>query len=175
MRPARIYDYLVRSRARVLEATRGLPASDHARVFPIGLGTIGRTLTHIMISEWYYVQRMQQRVVPVYEKWPIRDEHPPPLATLEAAWRTQADETRAAIATLAGTAAWEAALSYEPEPDEGKTIVVTASPADIFTQLVLHEVHHRAQALNMLRQLGASAGEIDCNAMMYDQRDIPAG
>jgi uncharacterized damage-inducible protein DinB len=48
--------------------------------------------------------------------------------------------------------------------------VTIAGAADIFTQLVLHEVHHRAQAMNMLRQLGIAAEDIDYNTLMYRRR-----
>jgi uncharacterized damage-inducible protein DinB len=49
---------------------------------------------------------------------------------------------------------------------------VNASPADIFTQLALHEVHHRAQALNILRRLGVTfAEDLDYNALMYKRRE----
>jgi uncharacterized damage-inducible protein DinB len=51
-------------------------------------------------------------------------------------------------------------------------MIVTASPADQFTQLVLHEVHHRAQAVNILRHLGVeSLGDLDFNALMFPRRD----
>ena len=40
---------------------------------------------------------------------------------------------------------------------------------------VLHEAHHRAQALNMLRRLGVTIeGEIDFNATMYERRFVDA-
>jgi uncharacterized damage-inducible protein DinB len=31
----------------------------------------------------------------------------------------------------------------------------------------LHEVHHRAQALHMLRRLGIETGELDFNTLMF--------
>jgi uncharacterized damage-inducible protein DinB len=37
---------------------------------------------------------------------------------------------------------------------------------------VLHEVHHRAQAMNILRQLGVKLADIDYNAMMYTRREF---
>lgn len=49
--------------------------------------------------------------------------------------------------------------------------IVTASAADIFSQMALHEVHHRAQAMNMLRQLGATMEDIDFNALMLRRRE----
>lgn len=167
MEPLKIYSYLALARGRVLDWIRPLGPDAYAREFPIGRGTLARTLTHIMASEWYYVQRMQQQPVPAYEQWPIREEHAPALALLETAWNEQARRTRAAIAAVRD---WNASIEYQITNDDGKFEIVTASAADIFTQLALHEVHHRAQAMNMLRHLGVTVDDIDFNTMMYQRR-----
>jgi uncharacterized damage-inducible protein DinB len=49
---------------------------------------------------------------------------------------------------------------------------VSATKADIFTQLVTHEVHHRAQALNILRQFGVKLEDVGYSAMMYTRRAL---
>jgi uncharacterized damage-inducible protein DinB len=114
-----------------------------------------------MISEWYYVQRIRGGDVPPYEQWPIQEEHPPPFATLEAAWTKQADDTRVALGAVRD---WTTDIEYRVTDDDGRAQIVTASAADLFTQLILHEVHHRAQVLNMLRQLGVAAKDLDFNS-----------
>jgi uncharacterized damage-inducible protein DinB len=167
MDPLRTYDYLTRARQRIFDWTRPLSAEQYAREFPIGRATLARTLTHIMISEWYYVRRMEGRDVPSYEQWPIREEQPPPFASLEAEWNEQAGRTRAALGAVRD---WNAELEYCVTTDEGRRDIVNATPAEIFTQLVLHEVHHRAQAMNMLRRLGVPAEDIDFNTLMYRRR-----
>jgi hypothetical protein len=53
----------------------------------------------------------------------------------------------------------------------GRPVIVTVSPADIFAQLLLHEAHHRAQAMAMLRLLGVAAEDLDYNVLMYRRRD----
>ena len=55
-----------------------------------------------------------------------------------------------------------------------KTIVVTATTGDIATQLCFHEIHHRAQAMAMLRQLGIAAENLDYSLFMYRRREEPA-
>jgi uncharacterized damage-inducible protein DinB len=120
-----------------------------------------------MSSEWYYVERMQQHPVPPHDQWPIQDEKPPPFAALESAWTQQAVRTRAALNEVRD---WNTELEYPITTDDGHPQIITASPADIFTQLILHEVHHRAQAMNMLRQLGVRAEDLDFNALMYKRR-----
>lgn len=167
MDPSRIYDYLVLSRGRVLDRVRPLTAEQYAREFPIGRGTLARTLTHILGSEWYYVERMRGHDVPPYERWAIREENPLAFGALEAAWTEQAARTRAAIGAVRD---WNAPIGYRITNDEGRPEDIRASAADIFTQLAFHEVHHRAQAMNMLRHLGIPAKDIDFNALMYTRR-----
>ena len=161
LEPLKIYDYLTRSRGRIFERVRPLSAEQYAREFPIGLETLGRILTHVMISEWYYVQRIRERDVPPYDQWPIQQENPPPFAALEAAWMEQADDTTAALSAVPD---WTVDLEYRVTTDEGRAEIVTASAADIFSQLVMHEVHHRAQVMNILRHLGAAAEDLDFNS-----------
>lgn len=184
MNPLKTYDYLITARARIFDWVRPLSAEAYTRQFPIGPGSIARTLTHTCASEWYYVMRMQGLPVPPYAQWPLREENPPPFAALEAEWTRQAAATRAAVARLwnhasdAATTPWRRELEYTPEPDPAtpagetpKLWIVTTTPADIFTQLAFHEVHHRAQVLNMLRQLGGTKLEdIDYNAINYRRR-----
>lgn len=171
MEPLRTYDYLTRTRHQLFDRVRPLSSEQYAREFPIGLGTLGRTLTHVMISEWYYIQRMDQRDVPPYEQWPIRDEQPPPFPDLETIWTRQAGDTRAALGTPRD---WNAEIEYRVTDDDGRRMIVTATAAGLFTQLAFHEVHHRAQVLNMLRHLGVQLRDIDFNATMFARREAPA-
>ena len=165
----RVYEYLVRSRERVLEKVQALSDEQYSREFAVGMGSLSRTLAHIVSSEWYYMQRMLGGEVPAYETWPIRPEDPPGFRELDAAWRKQAEQTRAGLWAVKD---WERPIEYRVTDDDGRAKIVTASAADLFTQLALHEVHHRAQALNMLRQLGVPiADDIDFNMMMYARRD----
>ena len=98
MDPIKILDYLAAARGRVLDAVRPLTPEQYHQEFSFGLRTIGSTLTHIMISEWYYVERLLGREVPPYDQWPIKYERPPAFAVVEAAWREQAGTTRSAVA-----------------------------------------------------------------------------
>lgn len=169
MKPQKIYDYLTLARQRIFDWVRPLSAEDYARQFPIGLGSIGRTLTHIMICEYAYVLRIEAKEVPPYEQFPFQDEKPPPLATLEMAWTEQAGRTRAVLAAVRD---WDAELEYIARRDD-RRVHVTATRGDLFTQLALHEVHHRAQVMNILRQLGVTAEDIDYNYLMLKRQELP--
>lgn len=168
MQPMKMYDYLVLSRAWVLDRCRGLPVELHSRRFPIGMGSLDRILTHIVISEWYYIERLEGRHVEPYDQWPVRAESPPPLATIESMWKAQEAGTRAAMAAVRD---WDGLVEYRVVRDDGRRQVVTASKMDLAVQLVLHEVHHRAQVLNILRQAGVEVVDLDYNTMMYTRVD----
>lgn len=173
MDPTRTYDYLVLARKKILDWSWPLAPEQHAQVFPIGLGTLARTLTHMMICEWFYVRRLQGEEVPPYKEWPIQDENPPRLEVIEQWWKEQEPRTRAAIAAVEKAGEWGRVMTYMGRRDDNKRVEVSATKGDIFTQLVLHEVHHRAQAMNILRQLGVKLEDIDYNAMMYTRRELP--
>lgn len=167
IQPHTAYDYLTQSRQRVHDAVRPLSVEQYAREFPIGMKTLGATLTHMMISEWYYVERILHREVPPYDQWPVRSENPLPFAALEDGWNKQAKRTRTAMGEVRD---WDGPLEYRVTNDEGVPLVVTASVAGLFTQLVLHEVHHRAQVLNMLRHCNVTLDDLDFNALMFQRR-----
>jgi uncharacterized damage-inducible protein DinB len=168
--PLALYDYLALARVRVMDAAATLSAADRARVFPVGLGTIDKTLTHTVMAEWFYLRRIGGLEVPAYRTWPHRYEEPPALEVVRAFWDQQAAETRRVIA---GERDWRRRISYLALLDEGEAgpaRTITATPAEIFTQLVLHEVHHRSQVMGMLRQLGVVVEDLDFSAMTYARR-----
>lgn len=178
MDPLKIYDYLTKARQRVLDALRPLTPQQYQHQFTFGLKTISATLTHIMISEWYYIERLEGRTVPPYEQWPIQYEKPPAFDVIDSTWREQAKNVRAAVAAERDWARRITWLSFPDDSRGGKRFHITATAGDFFTQLALHEVHHRAQVMAMLRTLpGAGAGgtpvqDIDYNDLMFERREI---
>src|SRR5687767_10141573 len=107
MEPLKIYDYLVLAREKVFGWVRPLSEEQNTQQFPIGLGSLARILTHIMICEYAYVLRIENREVPPYEQFPFQDETPPPFAALEPAWKEQASRTREVLSKLTD---WNARL-----------------------------------------------------------------
>lgn len=161
----RTYDYLVMARARVMAPMRGLSAAQYQAEFPFGLKTLAATMAHVVSSEWYYVERIRGVEVPAYERWTIQYERPPVFEVIDRAWADQAERTREAIRAEKD---WSRTIRWLSFPDSaGKRWMITTSAGDLFTQLVLHEVHHRAQAMAMLRQLGTPVEDVDFNEFMY--------
>ncbi len=80
-------------------------------------------------------------------------------------------ETRA---TLAEIADWNR-LREQRIPRPGKTTVVrSATLTQLALQMLFHEVHHRAQAMALLRLLGIQAQNLDCIIFAYEEREESA-
>lgn len=177
MDPLRIYDYLLKTRERVFDAVRPLTPEQYQRSFTIGLKSIGATLTHIMVSEWYYIERLEGRTVPPYDQWPIKYEAPPPFAVVEKTWREQAKRIRGVVAAEKD---WKRRITWLSFPDDtrgNKRYTITCTAGDLFTQLALHEVHHRSQIMAMLREVGDAVPpleDLDYNALMFERREAAA-
>lgn len=171
MNPQRCYDYLMITRERLFDAVRLLTPEQYRQSFSFGLrGGIASTMTHLMVSEWYYIERLEGRDVPPYSNWPIDYDNPLAFNELEPAWREQGQRIRDVIARERD---WTRVITWLSFPDDtrgNKRFHITCTAGDLITQLVLHEVHHRAQLMGMLRQLGHTIVEdIDFNALMYQR------
>lgn len=177
MDPMKMYEYLARSRARVFGWARPLTEVQYRSEHPIGLGSLARTLHHIRAAETLYMRRVSGETG-VLDK-PAPADNPVvtsalalPLNEVERMWLQTADRTRATLERASG-AGWQTAMRMVTNWD-GAEVVYEASPADFFSQLVIHEVHHRTQALHMFRRLGVETGEIDYSTMMFLQ-GLPEG
>src|SRR3972149_5926652 len=170
MKPVRAYDYLMLARANLSAWTRPLSQERYTQEFPFGLHTLRATMVEIAGGEWIYARRLRGEPIPPEGEWPISEERLLTFADLEPIWRDRAPRTRALLVEVRD---WDRVLEYRVKrPDE--TIVVTATTADIATQLCFHEIHHRAQAMAMLRQLGVPAQDLDYSLLMYPRREEPA-
>lgn len=168
MNTTKTYDYLVLARRKIFGWARPLTPEQYTRQFEIGLGSLSRTLTHIMICEWMYMERLMRRKVPPYESWPIKDETPPAFDVIEREWTSLAERT---ARELAGINDWDVPRRWR-STWEGVTRESNVTAADIVTQMFLHEVHHRAQAMNMLRRLGVQVEDIDYNEFFWDRKVV---
>ena len=169
MDPVRLYDYLTVARGRVFDAVRPLDEARYRTEFDIGLGSLARTLHHCRAAEAMYMRRVTGETGVPPELAPADD---PEVSTadalsfaeLEPLWRATAASTRAGLAGAVG-AGWADPV-HIVSSWEGRPFEYDASPSDFFCQLVVHEVHHRAQAVHMLRRHGITIGEIDYSMLM---------
>ena len=168
----RTYDYLAQSPGKLFDWIRPLRQDQYTQEFPFGMRTLRATMIEMAGVEWLYVRRVSdpKQALPPREDWPISEQRQPTFKELESAWMEQAARTRDAIAKVRD---WDAPVEYTTA-QSGKRIVVSTTKADIATQLCMHEVHHRAQAMAMLRQLGVPAENLDYSILMFRRREETA-
>ena len=167
------YDVLTQARERLFDWVRPLSQEQYTREFPFGLGTLRATLIETARTELLYRMRLHgdplPPPLPLLENFPISETNQPTFADLERAWTGQSKETRAA---LAETMDWNTLMRRRAE-ENGNVVVYTMSKGEIATQMLLHEVHYRAQAMAMLRQLGVPAQDLDYARFVVRREECP--
>ncbi len=122
------------------------------KTFDIGLGTMRRILLHILAGETVWLQRWQgRRDTP----WPNEDDLVPP-ATIQARF---AEVSAQRDRFLAGLKPEETSRAIVYRDSKGS--LFSATLGDMMIQMSTHSTHHRAQAVNVFRRLGALPPELD--------------
>ncbi|MGE3181248.1 MAG: DinB family protein [Phycisphaerae bacterium] len=152
-----LISYSDRANAYLLEAA--LPLSDDQLDlgFEMGRGSLRRTLIHILAGEAVWLRRMQGDV-----ETPWLDE-----SRLQSV-----REITNELQTVAGArttflqrctdADFERQMSYR----DSRGGLFHTTLQEMLTQMCVHSIHHRAQAVNMLRRLGAKPPEVDYMVMV---------
>ena len=169
--PIAFYEYLADARRKLLDWVRPLTLEQYTKEFPFGKKTVRDTLVEIPFAEWSYGSRL------IGERMPAsRDQHPfdrfykTDFAALEPAWKELADRTRV---ILRDERDWARLIEWHTTATAPPTIV-SSPAAGIAIQMMTHEVHHRAQVMAMLRQLGISAQNLDYSILKFERREVPA-
>lgn len=167
MHPAEQYEYLVEARAKLLDWVRPLSLAQYAQEFPIGKKSIRATLVHTAAAEWAYVLRLRGDPVPPLADRPFPRFNDADFAPFERAWEEQTDRTRR---TLREITDWTRVVEWRvaDAPTQG----ARATSGGIVTQLLFHEVHHRAQVMAMLKQLGISAENLDYSVLKFQRFEV---
>ncbi len=137
---------------QLLRASAKLTDAQLDRPFEMGLGTLRKTLKHIHDGESVWLERWLGRAE---TPWPDYDERVGVVALSERIGKTYAQRD-AFLATL-NDAELQLAAVYR----DSKGSQFTASLGDMMVQMCVHSTHHRAQAVNMLRHVGAPTPELD--------------
>lgn len=170
MQPARVYDVLTQARKHLFDWVRPLSQEQYTKAFPYGMRSVRATMLEIAGAEWAYARRMQGLPVPAREDRPANETKMPMFADLEPFWNEQAARTRAMLASITD---WDRVLEARAVLN-GKPMIVSGSLGDFAGQLLFHEVHHRAQVMSMLRQLGVEAQNLDYGRFTLPWREVPA-
>jgi uncharacterized damage-inducible protein DinB len=162
-----LFDYLLVARRRLLEWIRAQPSSVYTQTFPIGLGSIRATLVHTAAAEFGYTQRIAGKNYAPKDN-PFGVERYPEFEAFAAAWDRQAPATRESLSRLGDPArpiAYEGRYFNPP-------VRVRTTAGGIAGQLLFHEVHHRAQVMAMLRQVGVKAENLDYSVLIYEHTPL---
>ncbi|HET8679398.1 MAG TPA: DinB family protein [bacterium] len=165
MNPVRAYDYLMRARDHLFDWVRPLSQEQYTREFPFGLRTLRSTLLDIATGEWVWERRLLAEPIPPFSEWPFSEDRRPTFAALETAWRALAEQTSQTFRSITD---WNRVIEFRTT-EFGKEVHVFPTAGDIALNLCFHEVHHRAQAMAMLRLLGIPAQNLDYRFLMYPE------
>jgi uncharacterized damage-inducible protein DinB len=163
---AQYFDYLCVAREKVLEWVGSLPSEAYTRSFPFGRGSIRATLVHVADAQRGYTERLEGQEYSATGN-PFCVERVPAFESLVLAWAQLNPRTRRVLAGLGDGSRRIVYASRMLAP--GKRLLGTAG--GIAAQLLFHEVHHRAQVMAMLRQLGVAAENLDYNNLMFERID----
>ena len=132
------------------------------RSFDMGVGSLRATLLHLYNGEFVWLQRWQGRSE---TKWPSEEERVGADALLkrfETMWR----ERDAFLKKIAGSDLGRTVIYRDSKGSEFQ-----AALSDMLLQMLVHSTHHRSQAVNMLRHVGA--GPVELDYMMAVRRPVP--
>jgi len=167
MDPLLLYEYLEKARERLFGWVLPLSLEQYTQGFPFGLGSIRATLLHMASAEFAYAHRIAGEPVPPPQDRPFTEERLPDPASLKEAWRDQAEQTKRVLASVQD---WSKPIEYKGRAGEGKVVTVRTTAGGIASQLVCHEVHHRAQVMAMLKHLGVPAENLDYAFLMFERQ-----
>lgn len=169
--PAAVYEYLIKARAKLLDWVRPLTLEQYTKEFPFGKKTIRDTLVEIPIAEWLYGMRLLGEPIPPRDQQPFVKYYQTEFPPLEDAWRVLADRTRRVLREERN---WARPVEYIVRLPNRPAVQIRATAGGLATQLICHEVHHRAQVMAMLRQFGIPAENLDYSALMVQRTELPA-
>lgn len=134
----------------LLELTSSLPVEDLHRDFKMGVGSIHKTIAHLRDAErwWLGNWRGSEEVFPKHSA----DET---VAHFVESWQEIAGERNSVVQSLDQESAQRVVVA-----NPGR-IKIPVRVIESMIQLCCHGTHHRAQLVNMLRQSGVRAPDID--------------
>lgn len=143
---------------KLLSLCGSLPKDQFHQKFPIGLGSLHETLTHIVSVMRRWTDRLAGRTprpmlhaIPEYPhlSGEAKDRTPDELtAILDEAERDLAETVRACRAR-----GLDKTVTLEWPGGDGKKQRYTFTHGAVIAHICTHGMHHRAQCLNMLKQL----------------------
>jgi uncharacterized damage-inducible protein DinB len=135
---------------RLLEECRGLNQEQFERPLGLGHGNLEQTLAHLVGAMMFFADRLNRQ--PPRSR-PDRDGRFRTAAELLTLFETTDRELREAITTSLASHALTDILNWTDD-DTGEIAPLDQIPyAVAFAQMIDHGIHHRTQAVDMLRLL----------------------
>jgi uncharacterized damage-inducible protein DinB len=146
---------------QMLHACERLTADQFSRNFAMGPGSLQATTTHIIAAMRRWTDVLAQRPVR-----PRLDQDG--VAYSPAELLKLLDESASEFQSVARSYPWDGIVIWSRD---GKEYAFTRGI--VVTQVTTHGMHHRAQCLNMLRQLGVSP--LPLSSVVEWTRSVDAG
>jgi uncharacterized damage-inducible protein DinB len=162
------YDILLLARHKLLDWVQQLTAEQYRQEFPFGLKTVRATLVHLAGSEWLHGKAARGEDITLAER-PFTEERYPDFLSLERAWKGLEPGTRA---WLKPENDWTRRMESVVRRGNAGLIRVAFTLETLAFQLFYHEVHHRAQVMAMLRQMGIAAEGLDFNRYAFEWTEL---
>jgi len=168
----RYFDYLCAAREKLFGWVQTQPTEVYRRSFPFGLGSISTTLVHVASVQWGHTQRLLGHTPDAasgqYTDNPFSLDAQPALEQLVGAWTRVNPHTRRAFADLG-----DPARHFDFFPKVVTPPIRVRVTADVLVgHLLFHEVHHRAQVMAMLKQVGVAAENLDYALVMGESTRV---
>jgi uncharacterized damage-inducible protein DinB len=160
------FDYLCLARDKLFRWVGEQPADLYTRAFPVGLGSVRDTLMHTARSQWAYSRWLDGKEYHTEEN-PFTAEKLPDFESLSTSWSDANPYTRQVLQDFdrERQIEWTPSLIKPP-------IRIRITGRILAGQLLFHEVHHRAQVMTMLRQVGVQAENLDYAVLLYETTPV---
>jgi len=156
------YAYADWARGRVHAAAVTLTDEQLDRQFDLGVGSLRATLLHIAVAEQWWLENWTHGPGCLF---PTTDERLPITEITRRFDRTVAQRNE--MLARMTDASLQRIVAATPRPDVQRSFPLGVT----MLQLCCHGTHHRAQALNMLRHVGANVPELDYLDMVHERAE----
>lgn len=145
----------------LLESCGGLSPEQFHRRFEIGPGSIHDTLRHVIGAMLRWADRIGG--TPLRPSIEVPEKRSS-IAELREALKLAVQDLRATVDRVSAAGAWHETIEFTI-PD---VTTYRFSRAAALVHVVTHGVHHRAQVMNMRRQLGLPSLEVDLDPVEWE-------
>lgn len=158
----RLHEHRMWVNQRLLDAVKQLSIEQLQQSFPIGQGSVWKTLTHLLAAEFVWLEALLGNETPVLpgdlpNKLPGNQEGDHPIVSMKelvSRWKELDQHWQEYLSSMTEKSIDETVYKVSTSSGLGKRLGTKRS--DILLHLCTHAQYTTAQLVNMLRQLGQS-------------------